>query len=88
MEVSVGADPQLFPDQPPARVSNKQRQRAKALAGANTKQARGAADQFKNKAQNAKEQGKQEANELDAKRKEQQRRESKSEGWRSEAFDV
>ena len=85
---SVGADPQLFPDQPPARVSNKQRQRAKALAGANTKQARGAADQFKNKAQNAKEQGKQEANELDAKRKEQQRRESKSEGWRSEAFDV
>lgn len=84
----VGVDDHLFPDQPPARVSNKQREKAKALAGSGSRQAKGAADQFKNKAQNAKEQGKQEANELDARRKEQARRENKEEGWRSKSFDV
>jgi len=84
----IGVDEALFPDQPPARISNKQRQKAKALAGANTKQARGAAEQFKNKTQDAKAKGQQETNELDARRKEQQRREQKSEGWRSESFDI
>lgn len=45
-------------------------------------------EQAKNKAQDVKAQGKQEVNELDARRKEHARRESREEGWRSDAFDV
>jgi len=84
----VGVDEALFPDQPPARISNKQRQKAKALVGGNAKQAKATADQVKNKAQDAKVKGEQEVNELDARRKENARREAKKEGWRSSAFDV
>lgn len=46
------------------------------------------AEQMKKDAQKVADKGKKEANDLDAKMREQQRRESKSEGWRSEAFDV
>ena len=79
---------QLFPDQPPANVSNKQREKIKAKSKSATRQATGSADQFKKSADQARSKGQQEANDLDARKKEQQRRESKSEGWRSNQFDV
>jgi len=84
----VGVDEELFPEQPPARVSNKQRQKAKAAVKGTTRQAKGSAEAFKKDANAAADKTKKEANYLDAKKKEQQRRESKSEGWRSEAFSV
>ncbi|ORX33457.1 hypothetical protein BD324DRAFT_639861 [Kockovaella imperatae] len=91
----VGVDEHLFPDQPPARVSNTQRQRAKAHAKHAARSVRGAADQFKQGAKNIKDEAnkvkegvKGEIADLDARRKEEMRREQKEEGWRSDAFDV
>jgi hypothetical protein len=78
----------LFPNKPPPHVSNKQREKMKAKASAASRQATGAGGQVQRDAQKAADKGKKEVNELDAKMKEQQRRESRSEGWRSEAFDV
>ena len=80
----VGVDEELFPNQPPARISNKRRQKAKQTA----KQARGSADDFKKAATGKKADAEQGAQELDARRKEEQRRASKTEGWRSDAFNV
>lgn len=60
----------------------------KAKTSAASRQATGAGGQVQRDAQKAADKGKKEVNELDAKMKEQQRRESRSEGWRSEAFDV
>jgi len=88
-------DEELFPDQPPSRISNSRREKLKTRAQQASAEARnqagaaiGSADQFGDGAKKAMDKGKEEVNGLDAKRKEQQRRESKSEGWRSEAFDV
>ncbi len=60
----------------------------KAAASSVARQATGSADQFKAGAQKAADKGQKEANELDAKKVEQHRRESRTEGWRSEAFDL
>ena len=60
----------------------------KAAASAASRQATGSADQFRQGAQKAADKGQKEANMLDAKKAEQQRRESRTEGWRSDAFDV
>ena len=91
----VGVAEELFPDQPPARVSNKQRQKLKAKAKTTSRRAVGAADQFGRTARGAAGEAskladgaKKEANDLDARRQEEMRRESKQEGWRSEAFNV
>ncbi|WWC88740.1 uncharacterized protein L201_003653 [Kwoniella dendrophila CBS 6074] len=84
----IGVDEDLFPNQPPSYVSNKQRQKLKAAASSTSNRAVGAADQFRGKGKQAADQAKQEADQLSAKAKEQKRREEKSEGWRSDAFDV
>ena len=79
---------QLFPNKPPPHVSNKQREKMKAQASAVSRQATGSAGAFMKDTQKIADKGKNEANKLDAKKQEQQRRESRAEGWRSEAFDV
>ncbi|ORY25632.1 hypothetical protein BCR39DRAFT_543419 [Naematelia encephala] len=84
----VGVDEELFPDQPPSEISNSRREKLKQTSAALTQQARGAVDQFKADANKTADKGKKEANELDARKKEQQRREERTEGWRSDAFDV
>lgn len=89
--VAVLADPQLFPNKPPAPLRNSQRQKLKAKAEqaqAAAHRAVGSADQFKKTGQSAADKGKSEANELSARAKEQKRREDKTEGWRSDAFDI
>jgi hypothetical protein len=90
----IGVAEELFPDQPPSRISNNRRQKLQARAKEAQKTAKravGSADQFKGSAiktlQQAADKGKQEVNGYDAK-KVQQRREEKKEGWRSDAFDV
>ena len=69
-------------------MSNKQREKMKAQAASARGGVGASAEQMKKDAQKVADKGKKEANDLDAKMREQQRRESKSEGWRSEAFDV
>jgi hypothetical protein len=76
-------------------VSNKQRLKLKAKAQEIAREARravGSADEFqqgaKAQAKDVADKGKKEANELSARAKEQKRREEKTEGWRSDAFDV
>lgn len=84
-------DIQLFPEQPPQHLRNPQRQKVKAQAKQAVSQAKravGAADQYSGTANKAADQGKKEASELSAKAQEAQRRESRTEGWRSDAFDV
>jgi len=78
----------LFPNKPPPNVSNKQREKMKAAASAVSRSATGSGGQAAKEAQKTADQGKKEANELDARMKEQQRRESRTEGWRSDSFDV
>ena len=85
------ADVQLFPQQPPKHLRNPQRQKLKAQAkqvADQAKRAVGSADQYRGPASDAKIKAQKEGNELSAKAKEQQRREQRKEGWRSEAFDV
>ncbi|KAK4684203.1 hypothetical protein P7C73_g5994, partial [Tremellales sp. Uapishka_1] len=84
----IGVDEDLFENKPPASIANTQRQKLKAKAKAVSNQASGSADSVKKNAQDAADKGKKEANELDAKAKEAKRREERTEGWRSEAFDV
>ncbi|KAL7420693.1 hypothetical protein Q5752_004644 [Cryptotrichosporon argae] len=91
----VGVDEDLFPDQPPAHVRNQDRLRLKAEAHKVKETLKGAADQFAGQANgaakdaaNAANKVGREANELSARVKEEQRRAERSEGWRSDAFDV
>ncbi|WWD04803.1 hypothetical protein V865_002874 [Kwoniella europaea PYCC6329] len=84
----IGVDEDLFPNKPPSYVSNTQRQKLKAAASSSTNRAVGAADQFRGKGKQATDQAKAEGEDLTARAKEQKRREEKSEGWRSDAFDV
>ena len=69
-------------------MSNKQREKMKAKAASVRGGVGASADQVKKDAQKVADKGKKEANDLDAKMREQKRRDSKSEGWRSEVFDV
>ena len=83
-------DQQLFPSQPPKHLRNPQREKLKAQAksvAGQAKQAAGVSDP-KRAAQDAKIKLQKEGNELDARAREQQRREQRKEGWRSEAFDI
>lgn len=91
----VGIDEELFPNQPPADISNKQREKIRAKAKAASAQARravGAADQYagaaKDTANKAKNEAKKEGEDLKYSAQEKKRREEKKEGWRSDAFDV
>lgn len=86
---------QLFPHQPPADISNKQRLKVKAKAQAAASQARravGSADEFagaaKAKGEQAKNEARKEGEDLRFAAQEKKRREERKEGWRSEAFDV
>ena len=86
---------QLFPNQPPADISNSQRDkiRAKAqVAQAQARRAIGAGDQFKDQvkgaADKAKNEARKEGEDMRFAAKEKKRREERSEGWRSDAFDV
>ncbi|KAK8858640.1 hypothetical protein IAR55_002869 [Kwoniella newhampshirensis] len=84
----IGVDEDLFPNKPPSNVSNSQRDKLRAKAQAATGQATGSADQFKAQAKGAANKAQKEGEQLGAKAQEAQRRESKKEGWRSDAFDV
>ncbi|WWC62487.1 uncharacterized protein I303_105083 [Kwoniella dejecticola CBS 10117] len=84
----IGVDEDLFPNKPPSYVSNTQRQKLKAAASSSTNRAVGSADAFRAKGKQATDQAKKEGDDLTAKAREQKRREEKSEGWRSDAFDV
>ena len=98
----IGVDEELFPDQPPERVSNKKRVRMRERAKAAAQQVRGAAGEFgatvkkgaaaangpAGKVADAASDAAKEGKELSGKMKEQKSREDKKEGWRSNAFDV
>ncbi|WVR06390.1 hypothetical protein IAU60_003421 [Kwoniella sp. DSM 27419] len=84
----IGVDEDLFPNKPPSYVSNKQRDKLRAAAKSTTNRAVGAADQFNGPAKDAAGKAKKEGDQLSARAQEQKRREERSEGWRSEAFDV
>ncbi|WRT67840.1 uncharacterized protein IL334_004814 [Kwoniella shivajii] len=84
----IGVDEDLFPNKPPSYVSNTQRQKLKAAASSTSNRAVGSADQFKAKGKQAADQAKKEGDDLTSKAKEQKKREEKSEGWRSDAFDI
>ncbi|RSH91097.1 hypothetical protein EHS25_010273 [Saitozyma podzolica] len=91
----IGVDEELFPNHPPAHISNQQRLKLRAAASQaarQTRQAVGSASQFgqqaKGQANQVADQGKKEANELSARAQEKKRREERREGWRSDAFDV
>jgi len=91
----IGVDEALFPHQPPADISNKQRLKVKAKAQAAASQARravGSADEFagaaKAKGEQAKNEARKEGEDLRYAAQEKKRREERKEGWRSEAFDV
>jgi hypothetical protein len=86
----IVTDMQLFPSQPPKHLRNPQREKLKAQAKSAAGQAKSATgiSDPKRAAQDAKIKLQKEGNELDARAREQQRREQRKEGWRSEAFDV
>lgn len=84
----IGVDEDLFPGKPPGSIANSQRQKIKSKANRAVGQTAGSVDQAKRKAQGVADDAKKEANYLDAKAREQERREKRQEGWRSDAFDV
>ncbi|EIW73522.1 hypothetical protein TREMEDRAFT_59695 [Tremella mesenterica DSM 1558] len=87
----IGVDEELFPDKPAPHLRNPQRQKLKSQAAqlqGQAKRAVGSADQFKKTAKGGADKAKAEGSNLSARVKEEQRRASRTEGWRSEAFDV
>ena len=79
---------QLFPNKPAARVRNPKRAALTNKADQGKSIAQSASTRVKKDADKAKGAAKAEASDMSRAARQQERRESRSEGWRSDIFDV
>ncbi|KAG7570921.1 hypothetical protein FFLO_01119 [Filobasidium floriforme] len=84
----VGVDEELFPNKPAARVRNSKRDHIRAKVDQGKGLAGTAQSRVKKDADKAKSAVRGEASTMSRAARQQERRESRSEGWRSDVFDV